>query len=98
MANQFDDTQDQLLRNRGGSECVLIAASPILLRPKQAAAVCGMSRSFFDSQVNAGRIGPKPVTIGSLKLWPRTELERWVDAGCPGRVEWIGRAEGGCDD
>ena len=64
-------------------------STPILLRPEQAAALCGMSRSHFDSLNTSGAIGPKPIQMGKLKLWPRTELERWAKAGCPGRVEWL---------
>lgn len=61
----------------------------ILMKPSQAAQACGMSRSTFDKLTAAGRIGPRPVEIGKLRLWPRVELEAWAAAGCPGRVEWL---------
>ena len=65
--------------------------TPILLRPEHAAAVLNISRSHFDSLNASGAIGPKPVTLGRLKLWPRYELERWAQAGCPSRVQWLNR-------
>lgn len=67
--------------------------SPILLRPEHAAAACGMSRSHFDTLNASGAIGPKPIELGRIKLWPRAELERWAAAGCPGRVEWLNRQD-----
>lgn len=63
----------------------------ILLRPEQAAEACGMSRSQFDKLAASGRIGPRPVEIGRLRLWVRAELEAWAVAGCPSRITWIAR-------
>lgn len=62
---------------------------PILLRPDQAASVLSISRSHFDALNASGLIGPKPIRLGKLRLWPRNELERWAAAGAPGRVEWL---------
>ncbi len=32
--------------------------------------------------VDAGRI-PKPVKLGGMIRWPRSQIERWITEGCP---------------
>lgn len=70
---------------------VMLRAEALLVKPAVAAAMLGMSRSSFDKLASAGEVGPRPIRKGSLVLWPVAELRAWVDAGCPGRVEWNAR-------
>lgn len=60
---------------------------PLLLSAEEAAALCGVSRSFWWSLHSAGRV-PLPVKLGERTLWRRTELEAWTEAGCPAREKW----------
>lgn len=68
-----------------------IAAVPLLVKPADAARLLGMSRSTLDKLEASGQIGPKPVRFGSKVLWSPAELRKWIEAGCPGRVEWTAR-------
>jgi predicted DNA-binding transcriptional regulator AlpA len=60
---------------------------PLLLTAKQASAVCGRSLRSWRSWDSAGRI-PRPVRLGRATMWRRRELEDWIEAGCPSRVNW----------
>ena len=66
------------------------AIAPILLTARQAAAICGKSLRTWRTWDAGGRI-PRPVRIGRSTLWRASELEAWVDAGCPARSEWESR-------
>lgn len=61
--------------------------SGLLLRARDAAATCGVSVATWWRWDAAGRC-PAPVRIGSSVRWRRSELEAWVAAGCPDRLEW----------
>ncbi|MHB1035916.1 MAG: helix-turn-helix transcriptional regulator [Pirellulales bacterium] len=63
---------------------------PILLRPAEAAALCGKSLRTWRSWDAAGLI-PRPVRIGRSTLWRSEEMRAWVAAGCPRRKEWQSR-------
>ena len=65
-----------------------IAAEPLLVKPADAARLLGMSRSTLDKLEASGVIGPRPIRFGGKVLWSLTELRKWIEAGCPGRVEW----------
>lgn len=55
---------------------------PILLTAKEASALCMMSESYFYRLNRNGQV-PKPVRAGSVQRWRRSDLARWVAAGCP---------------
>ena len=59
----------------------------MLIDAKEAAALCGLSRSTWFKLCASGKI-PKPLKLGRLTLWRRDELARWVAAGCPARAKW----------
>ncbi len=62
----------------------------LLLKARQAAALCGKSLRTWRTWDSAGRI-PQPVRIGRSTLWRADELRDWVAAGCPRREEWEAR-------
>jgi predicted DNA-binding transcriptional regulator AlpA len=64
---------------------------PILVDTRQAVALCGSSLATWHRLRAAGKIGPEPVRLGGRVLWRRTELEAWIEAGCPPRKEWQAR-------
>ncbi len=43
------------------------------------------------SRMNASRKIPRPVRVSRSVRWRRDEVERWIAAGCPERVEWEAR-------
>ena len=63
------------------------ATDVLLLRPADAARVCGVSTRTWRSWFAAGRI-PAPVKVGSLALWRMKDLQHWCAAGTPARPEF----------
>ena len=63
------------------------ATDVLLLRPADAARICGVSVRTWRSWYAAGRV-PAPVKVGTLALWRTKELQDWCDAKCPARAEW----------
>ena len=59
----------------------------ILIDAKEAAALCGMSRTTWYKLVASGK-APSPVKLGMLARWRRNELDDWIAAGCPARQKW----------
>jgi predicted DNA-binding transcriptional regulator AlpA len=62
---------------------------PLLVSAADAAKMIGLSRAMFYSLHSSGALGPLPLAFGRRRLWKRSELERWVDANCPPREEWM---------
>ena len=58
-----------------------------LLDAREAAAMCGISRSLWLALHNSGGI-PLPVRLGRRVLWRKEELSAWIKAGCPSRQVW----------
>lgn len=65
---------------------------PLLLNAKEAAELCGISRSKLYELHAAGRV-PCPVRLDRAVRWRRRELEDWIEAGCPSRAEWEARKQ-----
>lgn len=63
---------------------------PALLRAANAAAFLDVSVSQLHRLHAAGEM-PAPRKLGGCRAWSRRELLRWIDAGCPDRVEWEAR-------
>ncbi len=57
---------------------------------KAAAGLCGVSRSHFLALHSAGKV-PLPVRLGRRTLWRTSELDAWIQAGCPARDRWQAR-------
>jgi excisionase family DNA binding protein len=63
--------------------------TPELLTTDEAAALCGVSRRHFLQLASSGRVGPRALRLGSRSVrWSRRELVAWIDAGCPGRLQF----------
>ncbi|MFH2002801.1 MAG: helix-turn-helix domain-containing protein [Planctomycetota bacterium] len=61
----------------------------LLLTAQQVASLLGVGVSTLWSWHSAGRI-PLPVRIGGKTTrWRVSEIEAWVQAGCPGRDRWL---------
>ncbi len=71
---------------------------------KELGAALGLSTSAIYEGLAAGRI-IAPVRIGRRVFWRKSEIELWLDAGCPVRHEWEhlkstskAKTEAGTDD
>ena len=60
----------------------------LLLSALQAATLCGVSRATWWGWNAAGQIPLPALRRGRVVRWNRTELERWIAAGCPARDRW----------
>jgi len=69
-----------------------MATEALLLTSADVAARLSVDRSTLSRWDRAGRIGPRPLKIGGATRWCARELQAWVDAGCPGRAEWMARS------
>jgi excisionase family DNA binding protein len=60
----------------------------LLLDAAEVAQMLRIARSTFFTLVSAGRIGPRPVRLGRRCLYRRTEVEVWIEQGCPPLSRW----------
>lgn len=67
----------------GRQECLLLDSNGM-------AAFLGIERKTLEQLVYTDRI-PLPVSLGlgKCRRWSVIELLEWVEAGCPGRGDWI---------
>ena len=63
------------------------ASRPLLVGAQDAARMVGVSVATWWGHNAAGRC-PRPVRLGRRTLWRLAELEAWVVADCPPRVQW----------
>ncbi len=62
--------------------------SRVLLIPAcDAARMCGKTTRTWRAWDAAGWI-PRPIRIAHSAMWRVTELQAWVEAGCPRRSAW----------
>ena len=66
------------------------ATEPLLVDAREAARLCGLSRSSWLALRAQGRV-PRSIRLGRRVLWSTAELSAWVDAGCPVRDVWEAR-------
>ena len=59
-----------------------LPVEPLLLRAKEASALCGLSKSSWYEYMSAGRIPPS-IKIGKARLWRLDILRRWCQENCP---------------
>jgi len=66
---------------------LLTTATPLALRPREAAKALGISLRHLHTLNASGRL-PRPIRLGRSVRWRADELRDWVDAGCPPRDKW----------
>jgi len=64
-----------------------LGMEPLMLDAKAVGALLGCSATHVRRRDDLGEI-PTPLKIGKLVRWRREELEAWIRAGCPRRVNW----------
>lgn len=60
-------------------------AAPLLLNARQAAALCNISPATWNRLTDSGK-NPAAVRLNTAVRWRRSDLERWVELGCPHRA------------
>ncbi len=73
---------------------VEVTMEPVLVSARQAAALCGVSRSTFLGWDSAG-LCPRPIRVGGRVLWCMEDLKLAARWGWPGREEFESRKAGG---
>jgi hypothetical protein len=71
------------------------ALEPLAVGREQLAALLSIGVATLDRWDAAGLLGPVGVRKAGRKLWSLSELRQWVDAGMPGRKEWLARRTAG---
>ena len=59
-----------------------VKSNPDLLTVKDLAQRLSLAERTVWRHADSGKI-PRPVKIGASVRWKRTEIEKWLDAGCP---------------
>ncbi len=59
----------------------------LCLNIKQLASVLGVSSRHIERLDSSGKL-PKPLRLGRAKRWRTSEIEAWLEAGCPDRRAW----------
>lgn len=60
----------------------------LLVDARTAARICSVSLTTWRKLNSIGKT-PEGIKLGRRVLWNRLELERWVNARCPSREEWL---------
>jgi predicted DNA-binding transcriptional regulator AlpA len=63
------------------------APASLLVNAEEAAALCGIGKTTWYALNTTGRC-PRPVRLRGAVRWRREELEAWILAGCPARLQW----------
>ena len=83
-----DGNDDAIGGEQDGGERKAEKIVPILYTTREAAAFCMISDSNWYKLNRNGHV-PKPVRIGTMYRWRKSDLVEWVAAGCP--RDWNGR-------
>ena len=68
--------------------------APLAVSAKQLAAMLGVSLRTIRAMDTGGKL-PRPIRLGRCVRWNLTELQRWIDAGAPPRIQWEAMKKGG---
>lgn len=61
---------------------------PLLLDINQLCMCLGIKRATYYRISANGMLGPLPIKLCRKVLYSKTEIERWVEVGCPHRKQW----------
>ena len=76
MTERYHDSGSQ------GNSAESQGEQPLLLDVKGVSWITSLSERSIWRGVDVGRV-PKPLKVGGRRLWRRSDIERWVAAGCP---------------
>jgi predicted DNA-binding transcriptional regulator AlpA len=66
-----------------------LQTEPLLLDASGVAALLSISRSAVWSWHSSGTLAPLPIRLGRRTLWRRSDIEKFVALGCPGRDRFL---------
>jgi len=75
-------------RQRAGLKKSQAKIEPALLTIVQVCQLLNISRPEYYRLNSTGKIAPLPVPLCGKVLYNRTEIERWIEAGCVHRKVW----------
>lgn len=64
------------------------SVEPALLNIEQTCRFLNISQATYFRISSSGKLGPLPIKLCSKNLYIKTELEQWVNNGCPHRKLW----------
>ena len=64
-----------------------VDAAPLAVDAKRVADLLGCSKRHIRRMNAAGKL-PAPKRIGGCVRWSVSEIEAWLEAGCPDRAMW----------
>lgn len=64
-----------------------ITEAPVLINALDCSRLIGMCLNSWDGLVNS-ELAPAALRFGRKRMWRRTEILSWIDAGCPPRSKW----------
>jgi len=63
-------------------------ATALAIDTRELAELLHVSKRHLERMDASGRL-PKPIRLGRAKRWLTSELEAWLEAGCPDRRTWL---------
>ncbi len=69
-------------------DSVIQAKAPLLLSDAECAALCGIGRRTWNTYRTAGKVPPS-IRMGGLTRWRRSDIELWVELGCPSTEKFL---------
>lgn len=66
---------------------IVLTAGVMLVNARRAAALCSISARFW-AQLDASGKVPAARKLGRRSLWSVSELNAWINSGCPERGKW----------
>jgi len=70
----------------------VLHVEPLLIGTAELAALLNVGKTNLHTLRSLGRL-PLPIRLGRRVLWRRSEIERWVEAGCPHLEKWLAMQE-----
>lgn len=61
---------------------------PLLISYRDVCRMLSIGKNAFFTMRQSGRFPIRPIRLGGSVRYPRREVERWIEAGCP--AQWKG--------
>ncbi len=61
----------------------------LLIDSKAVARLLSVSKRHVEKMNCSGELGPAAIKLGRCCRWRRSEILRWIEAGCPARARWL---------
>lgn len=61
---------------------------PFLVSTAEAAHLLSIGKTLLHQMCSDGRFGPEKIKLGKRTLFSVAEIQEWIKAGMPGRLQW----------